>query len=223
MSMPWRSATKAGAMAWRGGAFPGPGKGRALRGAFLSTTHTGTGNTGGSGSMRLLRGSFDINALAATVGVTIAVITSTAVAVHHYDENMSALKLKAEVARMQDMAAKEVTQAKAEVARMQDMAAKEVAHAKAEFARMQDMAAKEVTQAKAEVARMQDMATTEVARVKGERELAEQMWKNEVERHKRDVQLAYTQDYTPYQAAISKGNDRRTGTGGPQKDEEKKG
>lgn len=140
--------------------------------------------------MRLLRGSFDINALAATVGVTIAVITSTAVAVHHYDENMSALKLKAEVA-----------QAKAEVAQMQDMAAKEVAHAKAK-----------ITQAKAEV-----------ARVKGERELAEQMWKNEVERHKRDVQLAYTQDYTPYQAAISKGNDRRTGTGGPRKDEEKKG
>ncbi|KAM3567181.1 hypothetical protein VYU27_010668 [Nannochloropsis oceanica] len=183
MSMPWRSATKGGAMAWRGGAFPGPGKGRALRGAFLSTTHTGTGNAGGSGSMRLLRGSFDINALAATVGVTIAVITSTAVAVHHYDENMSALKLKAEVARMQDMAAKEVAQAKADV-----------------------------TQAKAEV-----------ARVKGERELAEQMWKNEVERHKRDVQLAYTQDYTPYQAAISKGNDRRKGTGGPQKDEELKG
>ncbi|GAB5036392.1 Hypothetical protein NocV09_03800510 [Nannochloropsis oceanica] len=199
-------------MAWRGGAFPGPGKGRALRGAFLSTTHTGTGNAGGSGSMRLLRGSFDINALAATVGVTIAVITSTAVAVHHYDENMSALKLKAEVA-----------QAKADVTRMQDMAAKEVAQAKAEVARMQDMATTEVTQAKAEVARIQDMATTEVARVKGERELAEQMWKNEVERHKRDVQLAYTQDYTPYQAAISKGNDRRKGTGGPRKDEEKKG
>ncbi|KAM3567162.1 hypothetical protein VYU27_010687, partial [Nannochloropsis oceanica] len=45
-------ATKAGAMARRRGALFGTGKGRGLRGAFLSTLQTGTGTDSRGGSAK---------------------------------------------------------------------------------------------------------------------------------------------------------------------------
>jgi hypothetical protein len=53
--------------------------------------------------------------------------------------------------------------------------------------------------------------------------MSEVFWKAEVERFKREVQLAYTQDYMPYQTAISeqKKKKKRGGAGGLEKEEEK--
>jgi hypothetical protein len=79
-----------------------------------------------------------------------------------------------------------------------------------EIKRIHDKAATEIAQAKADV-----------ARVEGERKLSEERLKAEVERYKQDVLLAYTEDYKPYQTAISKKKEKRGGTGGPQKEEEK--
>ena len=90
-----------------------------------------------------------------------------------------------------------------------------------EMARIQDKAATEVAQAKAEVARIEGERKSEVARVEGERKLSEERLKAEVERYKQDVLLTYTEDYKPYQRAISKKKKKRGGTGGPQKEEEK--
>ncbi|TFJ86426.1 hypothetical protein NSK_002083 [Nannochloropsis salina CCMP1776] len=80
---------------------------------------------------------------------------------------------------------------KADVARVEDKAAAEIAQAQAEIARVEDKAAAEIAQAKADVARVEDKRT-----------MSEVFWKAEVERFKREVQLAYTQDYEPYQAAL---------------------
>ena len=85
------------------------GKRRGLRGAFLSTTHTGTGTGSGGGFGKQSRG--DYNA----IGVVAAVAASTAVAVHHLDQNMAAT----EIARIEDKAA-------TETARIEDKAATEI-------------------------------------------------------------------------------------------------
>jgi hypothetical protein len=75
---------------------------------------------------------------------------------------------------------------------------------------------------KSEVARVEGDRKSEVARVEGDRKLSEQFWKAEVERYKHDLQLAHTQDYEPYQAAVSKKmKKKRGGTGGLEKEEEK--
>ena len=83
-----------------------------------------------------------------------------------------------------------------------------------EMAHVQDKAATEIK-------RIQDKAATDVARIEGERKLSEERLKAEVERYKQDVLLASTEDYKPYQTAISQKKEKRGGTGGPQKEEEK--
>ena len=87
-----------------------------------------------------------------------------------------------------------------EIKRLKDKAA-------TEMARIQDKAATEIAQAKAEV-----------ARIESERKLGERMWENQVVRYKKDVQLAITQDYEPYQAAVLRGGEKSGGTGGSQKE-----
>ena len=131
------------------------GKGRALRGAFSSTAHTGTGTGSAGGSGKQSKGDYQ------AIGVVAAVAGSIAYGVHHFDQNMAAT----------------------------------------------------------EIARIEAQAKAEVARIEGERKLAEQHWKAEVERYKHDLQLAYTQDYGPYQAAILEKRKKRGGTGGLEKGE----
>ena len=99
-----------------------------------------------------------------------------------------------------------------EIKHIESKAAAEIAQAKADVARVEDKAAVEVAQAKADVARVEDKRT-----------MSEVFWKAEVERFKREVQLAYTQDYMPYQTAISeqKKKKKRGGAGGLEKEEEK--
>ena len=82
----------------------------------------------------------------------------------------------------------------------------------AEIKHIESKAAAEIAQAKADVARVEDKRT-----------MSELFWKAEVERFKREVQLAYTQDYMPYQTAISeqKKKKKRGGAGGLEKEEEK--
>ena len=82
----------------------------------------------------------------------------------------------------------------------------------AEIKHIESKAAAEIAQAKADVARVEDKRT-----------MSELFWKAEVERLKREVQLAYTQDYMPYQTAISeqKKKKKRGGAGGLEKEEEK--
>ena len=65
------------------------------------------------------------------------------------------------------------------------------------------------------------LAKADVARIEGDRMLSEQHWKTEVERYKQDLNLAHTQDYAPYQAAILEKRKKRGGTGRLQKEEEK--
>ena len=130
-----------------------------LGGAFLSTTHTGTGTDSGGGSAKEYAVGLQI------VGGVLGVATFTAVAVHHLDQTLAAT----------------------------------------------------------EIARIQDKAATEIARIEGDRKLSEQFWKAEVERHKHDLQLAHTQDYEPYQAAVSKEKGKKRGGIGGLEEEEKKG
>ena len=85
------------------------GKRRGLRGAFLSTTHTGTGTGSGGGFGKQSRG--DYNA----IGVVAAVAASTAVAVHHLDQNMAAT----EIARIEDKAATEIKRFEGEIKRVE--------------------------------------------------------------------------------------------------------
>ena len=92
------------------------GKRRGLRGAFLSTTHTGTGTGSGGGFGKQSRG--DYNA----IGVVAAVAASTAVAVHHLDKNMAAT----EIVRIEDKAARIEDKAATEIARIEDKAATEI-------------------------------------------------------------------------------------------------
>ena len=168
------------------------GKRRGLRGAFLSTTHTGTGTGSGGGFGKQSRG--DYNA----IGVVAAVAASTAVAVHHLDQNMAAT----EIARIEDKAATETARIEDKAARIEDKAATEIA-------RVEDKAATEIK-----------LAATEIKRVEGERRLSEERLRAEVDRYKYDLQLRHTQDYKPYQAAKEQANKERGGTGGPQKEEE---
>jgi hypothetical protein len=74
--------------------------------------------------------------------------------------------------------------------------------AAAEIKHIESKAAAEIAQAKADVARVEDKAAAEIKRVEDKRTMSEVFWKAEVERFKREVQLAYTQDYEPYQAAL---------------------
>ncbi|EWM20060.1 hypothetical protein Naga_101993g1 [Nannochloropsis gaditana] len=92
--------------------------------------------------------------------------------------------------------------------------------AAAEIARVEDKAAAEIAQAKADVARVEDKAAAEIARVEDKRTMSEMFWKAEVERFKREVQLAFTQDYEPYQAALVDKRKTRGGTSGSEEKEE---
>ena len=92
------------------------GKRRGLRGAFLSTTHTGTGTGSGGGFGKQSRG--DYNA----IGVVAAVAASTAVAVHHLDQNMAATeiaRIEDKAARIEDKAATEIKLAATEIKRVE--------------------------------------------------------------------------------------------------------
>ena len=103
------------------------GKRRGLRGAFLSTTHTGTGTGSGGGFGKQSRG--DYNA----IGVVAAVAASTAVAVHHLDQNMAAT----EIARIEDKAATETARIEDKAARIEDKAATEIKLAVTEIKRVE--------------------------------------------------------------------------------------
>ncbi|TFJ83368.1 hypothetical protein NSK_005338 [Nannochloropsis salina CCMP1776] len=85
---------------------------------------------------------------------------------------------------------------------------------------IESKAAAEIAQAKAEIARVEDKAAAEIARVEDKRTMSEMFWKAEVERFKREVQLAYTQDYEPYQAALVDKRKKRGGTSGSEEKEE---
>ena len=87
---------------------------------------------------------------------------------------------------------------------------------------IESKAAAEIAQAKADVARVEDKAAAEIKRVEDKRTMSEVFWKAEVERFKREVQLAYTQDYEPYQAALVDKRKKRGGTGGLEEKEEEK-
>jgi hypothetical protein len=79
----------------------------------------------------------------------------------------------------------------------------------------------EIKRIEGEIKRIEGERKSEVARVEGDRKLSEQFWKAEVERYKHDLQLAHTQDYEPYQAAVSKKmKKKRGGTGGLEKEED---
>jgi len=74
------------------------GKGRGLRGAFLSTLQTGTGTGSEGGSAKEYAVGLQI------VGGVLGVATFTAVAVHHLDQNMAAAEIKlaaAEIKRVE--------------------------------------------------------------------------------------------------------------------------
>ena len=67
------------------------GKGRVLRGgrgAFLSTTHTGTGTGSGGNSANQYAIASQV------VGGVLGVISITAVAVHHYEQDKAATEIK---------------------------------------------------------------------------------------------------------------------------------
>ena len=85
------------------------GKRRGLRGAFLSTTHTGTGTGSGGGFGKQSTGDYQ------AIGVVAAVAASTAVAVHHLDQNMAAT----EIARIEDKAARIEDKAATEIKRVE--------------------------------------------------------------------------------------------------------
>ncbi|TFJ83365.1 hypothetical protein NSK_005335 [Nannochloropsis salina CCMP1776] len=71
-----------------------------------------------------------------------------------------------------------------------------------------------------EIKYIESKAAAEIARVEDKRTMSEMFWKAEVERFKREVQLAYTQDYEPYQAALVDKRKKRGGTGGLEEKEE---
>ncbi|EWM20119.1 hypothetical protein Naga_101718g2 [Nannochloropsis gaditana] len=201
-----RFTAKAGAMARRGSTLPGPGKGRVLRGGFYSTAHTGPGTSSGEELGKKWATFFQ------GIGAVLGVAGATAVVVRTFDQTEMATEIKyieskaaAEIAQ----AKAEIAQAKADVARVEDKAA-------AEIARVEDKAAAEIAQAKAEIAQ----AKADVARVEDKRTMSEVFWKAEVERFKREVQLAFTQDYEPYQAALVDKRKKRGGISGSEEKEE---
>jgi hypothetical protein len=128
------------------------------------------------------------------IGAVLGVAGATAVVVRTFDQT--------EIKYIESKAA-------AQIARVEDKAAAEIAQAKAD-----------ITQVKADVARVEDKAAAEIARVEDKRTMSEMFWKAEVERFKREVQLAYTQDYEPYQAALVDKRKKRGGTGGLEEKEE---
>ncbi|GAB5037541.1 Hypothetical protein NocV09_08600100 [Nannochloropsis oceanica] len=152
-------ATKAGAMARRRGALFGTGKGRGLRGAFLSTLQTGTGTDSRGGSAKEYAVGLQI------VGGVLGVASFTAVAVHRLDQR--------EIKRVEGERAVELK-----------------------------------------------LAAAEIKRVEGERRLSEERLRAEVDRYKYDLQLRFTQDFKPYQAAKEEANKERGGSRGRQKEEE---
>ncbi|EWM19982.1 hypothetical protein Naga_102464g1 [Nannochloropsis gaditana] len=135
------------------------------------------------------------------IGAVLGVAGATAVVVRTFDQT--------EIKYIESKAAAEIAQAKADVVRVEDKAVAEIAQAKADVARVEDKAAAEIAQAKADVARVEDKRT-----------MSEVFWKAEVERFKREVQLAFTQDYEPYQAALVDKRKKRGGTGGLEEKEE---
>src|SRR6056297_2108982 len=171
------------------------GKGRVLRGGFSSTAHTGPGTSNGEELGKKWATFFQ------GIGAVVGVAGATAVVVRTFDQTEIQYiesKAAAEIARVEDKAAAEIAQAKAEIAQ-----------AKADVARVEDKAAAEIAQAKADVARVED-----------KRAMSEVFWKAEVERFKREVQLAFTQDYEPYQAALVDKRKKRGGTSGSEEKEE---
>ena len=80
-----------------------------LRGAFLSTTHTGTGTGSGGESAKQYAVASQV------VGGVLGVISITAVAVHHYEQDKAATDIK----RVEDMAATKVKLAATEVKRVE--------------------------------------------------------------------------------------------------------
>jgi len=156
-----------------------------LRGAFLSTTHTGTGTGSGGESAKQYAVASQV------VGGVLGVISITAVAVHHYEQDKAATEIK----RVEGERVMEVKRVEGERV--------------TEIKRVEDMAATEVK-----------LAATEIKRVEGERRLSEERLRAEVDRYKYDLQLRYSQDFKSYQDAKEQANKERGGTGGPQKEEE---
>jgi len=76
------------------------------------------------------------------------------------------------------------------------------------------------TEMATEIKYVQSKAAAEIARVEDKRAMSEVFWKAEVERFKREVQLAFTQDYEPYQAALVDKRKKRGGTSGSEEKEE---
>jgi len=100
---------------------------RGARGAFLSTTHTGTGTGSGGESAKQYAVASQV------VGGVLGVISITAVAVHHYEQDKAATDIK----RVEDMAATKVKLATTEVKRVEDMAATKVKLAATEVKRVE--------------------------------------------------------------------------------------
>ncbi|EWM20166.1 hypothetical protein Naga_101373g3 [Nannochloropsis gaditana] len=206
-----RFTAKAGAMARRGSTLPGPGKGRVLRGGFSSTAHTGPGTSSGEELGKKWATFFQ------GIGAVVGVAGATAVVVRTFDQTEIKYvqsKAAAEIARVEDKAAAEIAQAKAEIAQ-----------AKADVARVEDKRTMSEVFWKAEVERFKAkaeiaQAKADVARVEDKRTMSEVFWKAEVERFKREVQLAFTQDYEPYQAALVDKRKKRGGTSGSEEKEE---
>ena len=163
-----------------------------LRGGFSSTAHTGPGTSSGEEFGKKWATIFQ------GIGAVLGVAGATAVVVRTFDQSEMATEIKY----------------------VESKAATEIAQAKAVIARVEDKAAAEIAQAKADLARVEDKAAAEIKRVEDKRTMSEVFWKAEVERFKREVQLAYTQDYEPYQAAVVDKRKKRGGTGGLEKEEE---
>jgi len=170
------------------------GKGRVLRGGFSSTAHTGPGTSSGEEFSKKWATIFQ------GIGAVLGVAGATAVVVRTFDQS----EMATEIARVQG-----------EIKRIEDKGAAEIKH-------IESKAAAEIAQAKADVARVEDKAAAEIKRVEDKRTMSEVFWKAEVERFKREVQLAYTQDYEPYQAALVDKRKKRGGTGGLEEKEEEK-
>ena len=84
----------------------------------------------------------------------------------------------------------------------------------------QNVAATEIARIEDRAATEAKLAATEIKRVEGERRLSEERLRAEVDRYKYDLQLRYSQDFKSYQDAKKQANKERGGTGGPQKEEE---
>ncbi|KAM3570184.1 hypothetical protein VYU27_007748 [Nannochloropsis oceanica] len=116
--MLWSSGMKVAVTVWRRGAVCRRGKGCILRGAFSSTSHTGT-DRGSEGGFR--QQSIDkyetVKVTVAVVGTIAAVSGSIAYGVHRLDEKEIARiegERKLEVARVQDKAETEIKRVEGE-------------------------------------------------------------------------------------------------------------